>query len=257
MRDHSIQTGPVDLKDVWASLNSQGYALTDDREMGLSRRFPDEFRQMHFNKYILRHDQGDRPADRLRARDVVRYWRHDGGLSLQEHETITITDRADIPGKRDHSRVRLLSDPQARKLICTFLQLVPPSRRKPEGTFGLNLFRTFTNIVTQPHHDQEEFIIVYVLTRIGGGAETYLYEPDGVAETGDPIAEPVLRHQLDKGEILIFEDKLFKHGATPLRNPSGGTAMRDALVCTVDHRGTYLAESAATSSAALPRTKAG
>ena len=230
------------MEDVWAALGRQGHALTDDRTIGLPSTFPDTFRRRYFHVPLLRHDEGDWPVDRLRARDVIRYrCLGDDGLQLQEHETITITDRSGIPGKRDHSRVRLLGDPQAADLIRALLQLVPPPRRKSEGTFGVNLLRTFTNVVTRPHHDQEDFIIIYVLSRIGGGAETYLYEPDDVAETGEPIAEPVFRSQLNPGDIMIFEDSLFKHGATPLENPHHGTAMRDALVCTVDRRETYLA----------------
>ena len=50
----------------------------------------------------------------------------------------------------------------------------------------------------------------------------------------------MLRRQLNPGEIIVFEDKLFKHGATPLEGPSHGSAMRDVLVCTVDYRKSYL-----------------
>jgi hypothetical protein len=53
-------------------------------------------------------------------------------------------------------------------------------------------------------------------------------------------ARPVLRQQLNPGDIIIFEDALFKHGATPLVNPDGGATKRDALICTVDYRSTYL-----------------
>jgi hypothetical protein len=190
-----MRTPRAGLEDVWAALGRQGYALTDDRTVGLPPELPGSFRQQYFNVSLLRHDEGDWPVDRLRARDVIRYRRRDDRLQLQEHETITITDRSGISGRRDHSRVRLLEDPQAVELIHALLQLVPPSRRKPEGTFGVNLFRTFTNVVTRPHHDREEFIIVYVLSRIGGGAETYLYEPNDVPDIGEPIAEPVIRRQ--------------------------------------------------------------
>ena len=140
-----------------------------------------------------------------------------------------------------HARVELLDDPQARDLIHVFLQLVPPARRQSDGTFGVNLFRTFTNVVTKPHHDDEEFIIIYVLDRVGGGAETYLYNPSDVTDDGEIKASPVLHQQLDPGDIIIFDDKAFKHGATPLTNPAGRTAQRDALVCTVDYHDTYLA----------------
>jgi hypothetical protein len=134
-----------------------------------------------------------------------------------------------------------LADPQARDLIHAFLRLVPPGRRQTDGTFGVNLFRTFTNVVTKPHRDNEEFIIIYVLDRIGEGAETYLYAPADVTQDGDVKAPPVLRQQLDPGDIIIFEDRVFKHGATPLIDPAGGTARRDVLVCTVDYHDTYLA----------------
>jgi hypothetical protein len=230
-------------KDAWSALSRQGYALTGDQSIGLPRKFRPNFCQTYFNDWTLRHDAGDWPKDRLRARDVIHYRCHDERYDLQRHDTITITDRAGISGKREHARVELLADPQARDLIHAFLQLVPPGRRQPEGTFGVNLFRTFTNVVTRPHHDNEEFIVIYVLDRIGEGAETYLYAPADVTDDGDVKAPPVLRQQLDPGDIIIFEDKVFKHGATPLINPVGGTARRDVLVCTVDYRDTYLTDS--------------
>ena len=82
-----------------------------------------------------------------------------------------------------------------------------------------------------------------MLDRIGEGAETYLYAPADVTDDGEVKAPPVLRQQLNPGDIIIFEDKMFKHGATPLIKPVDGTARRDVLVCTVDYRDTYLAAS--------------
>jgi hypothetical protein len=237
--DESTGTSP-DLDHVWTALDQQGYALTNDRAIGLPEKFRKNFRETYFNNLVLRHEAGDWPIDRKRARDVVRYQWRDYDLQLQEHDTITITDRAGIPGKRNHSRVNLLDDPQAERLIRTFLGFVPPDKRQLDGTFSVNLFRTFTNVVTMPHHDDEQFVILYVLNRIGDGAETYLYNPGDVTDQGQPIADPVLSHQLNPGEIIIFTDKRFKHGATPLEAPPGGTAMRDVLVCTVDYRNTYL-----------------
>ena len=140
----------------------------------------------------------------------------------------------------EHARVELLEDAQAVELIRAFLCLIPADRRQDDGTFGVNLFRTFTNVVTKPHHDNEQFIIIYVLDRIGEGAETYLYAPADVTDSGEIKGEPELRQQLNPGDIIIFEDALFKHGATPLINPDGGTTRRDALICTVDYRSTYL-----------------
>ena len=228
------------LGKVWTALTRQGYALTDDKELGLAEKFRENFVQTYFNDRVLRHDDGDWPVDRQRARDVVRYQWHADDLRLWEYETITITNRADIPGERDHSRVMLLSDQQADELIRAFLSLVPPQRRQPDGTFGINLFRTFTNVVTAPHQDNEEFCILYVLDKVGGGAESYLYRTADATSDGQPTAEPVFRRQLSPGQILIFDDQLFKHGATPLEPPPGAKAKRDALICTVDYRSTYL-----------------
>jgi hypothetical protein len=54
----------------------------------------------------------------------------------------------------------------------TFLTLIPPDRRQSKGTFDVNLFRTYTNVVTTPHREDEEFTFIYVLNRVGDGAQT-------------------------------------------------------------------------------------
>jgi hypothetical protein len=228
------------LNGIWADLAKQRYALTTDEAIGLPEKFRTNFEQTYFNDLTLRHDEGDWPMDRQRARDVIRYQWYGDRLEVQEHETITITNRAGIPGKRDHSRVRLLDDPQAEELVRTFLSLVPSDLRQDDSTFGVNLFRTFTNVVTRPHQDNEKFVIIYVLNRIGDGAKTYLYRSKDVID-GKPTAEPVLEYQLNPGEILIFDDEFFMHDTSPLEAPLGEPTQRDVLVCTVDDRETYLA----------------
>jgi len=225
---------------VWTDLDARGYALTSDRSIGLPEDFRQNFRDTYFNPWTLRHDEGDWPVDRQRSRDVVRYQWLDDDLLLHRHDSITITNRAGIPGKREHARVELLKDAEAVDLIRAFLWMVPPGRRRPEGTFGINLFRTFTNVVTKPHHDNEEFIVIYVIDRIGEGAETHLYLPDDVADDGRVTGPAVLKHQLNPGDIIIFEDKRYKHDASPLISIDA-SAKRDALICTVDYRDTYLA----------------
>jgi hypothetical protein len=240
-----------DLDRVWAALVGRGYALTSEDEIGLPDNFRDYFLKTYFTDTHLRHDPGDEPLDRKRARDVIRYW-WDGDVEdprLEEHGTIALTDRAGIPGKREHSRVRLLDDRQAEDFVRAILKLVPPDRRKPTGTFGVNLFRTFTDVVSKPHHDDEELIILYVLDRRGEGAETYLYD---LPCEGESVGSPVLRRQLNPGEIIIFDDASFLHGATPLEALPDGTAMRDVLVCTVDSLNTYLSELHSGESAAVP-----
>lgn len=235
----------AELDRVRTELAERGYALTNDEAIGLPEKFRERFARKYFNDETLHRYEGDRPASRKRARDVIRYQWRDDRLHLEEHSTITITDRGGIAGKRDHMRVMFLDDPHAEELIHTFLGLVPPVRRQPDGTFDVNLFRTFKDVVTTPHSDEEQFCIFYIVGRVGDGAETYLYKPADVTEQGEPIAQPVLRRQLNPGEIIIFEDRLFKHGATPLEAPDGVATMRDAVVCTVDYMDTYLGASAA------------
>jgi len=244
VRDESSYRVSGGHAQVWAAMAGLSYALTSDRSIGLPDKLRQNFRDTYFNPWTLRHDEGDWPVDRQRARDVIRYQWDGDDLQLRRHDSITITDRAGIPGKREHARVELLDDPQAADLVRALLQLVPPGRRRPEGTFGVNLFRTFTNVVTEPHHDNEEFIILYVIDRVGGGANTHLYLPDDVSDEGQVTGPAVLEQQLDPGDIIIFEDKRFKHDASPLVSPPGGIAMRDALICTVDYRDTYLAQAA-------------
>lgn len=235
----------AELDRIWTSLSSAGYAVTDEKSIGLPPKFRDNFGPTYFNDRVLRHDAGDWPVDRKRARDVIQYWWQGTALRVEEYGKTGITDRAGIAGTREHARVWLLDDPQAKDLVRALLSLVPPDRREATGTFGVNLFRTYTNVVTSPHHDNEEFIILYVVNRIGEGAETYLYRPEDVSADGEPVADPIFRTQLNPGQIIIFEDGKFKHGATPLIPPTGETALRDALVCTVDDRQTYLARARA------------
>ena len=84
---------------VWAALAARSYALTSDRAIGLPEKFRQNFRDAYFNPWTLRHDEGDWPIDRQRARDVIRYQWSGTNLQLQRHDLITITDRAGILGQ--------------------------------------------------------------------------------------------------------------------------------------------------------------
>ena len=240
MSDDSAPLDSPDFSYAWKALANHGYAIIQDWTLGVSDDSRGRFHQRYFNDDMLRRDEGDWPADRERSRDVIRYTRSGSQLDLREHETITISDRAGIQGDREHKRVEILADPEARSLVETLLNLVPPDRRQREGTLGVNFFRTYTDVVTRPHHDDEEYIFLYMMHRDGGGAESYLYR-DYEPFTGGPPDEPALDHyQLNPGELLIFEDRLFMHGATRLIPPPQGQAMRDLIVFTIDYETTYL-----------------
>jgi hypothetical protein len=231
-----------ELRRVRQSITENGYALTTEWDIGLPPKCGKNLRATYFDGGQLRCDKGDQPHDRERARDVILYQWNGGKLTLEEYRTIAIRDRSDIKGERIHQRIELLQDRQARDLIETFLNLVPEDQRQARGTFGINLFRTHTDVVTKPHRDMEEFIILYVLDREGDGAESYLYKRDKAA--ADEVGEQVLFKQLNPGDLMIFKDSQFMHGATPLTPPPGGRAKRDVLVCTVDYPTTYLQRAA-------------
>ena len=240
MADSSAPNSVSELRRVHDNVTEHGFALTNECDIGLPVKCAKNLRETYFDGGQLRHDDGDRPHDRERARDVILYEWNDGELTLEEYETIAIWDRSEIKGERIHERIKLLQDRQARDLIETFLGLVPEGRRRQRGTFGVNLFRTHTDVVSKPHQDEEEFIFLYVLDREGDGAESYLYNYDEQRMDAEEIGEQVLRKQLNPGDLMIFEDRRFKHGATPLIPPPGGRAKRDVLVCTVDFPTTYL-----------------
>ena len=225
----------AEIEGIREKLLVYGYATADDSRLGFPEDFRDKFAWAYFNDEILHSDVPDIPVDRKRARDVVYYEWHDSRLDLSEYENILIKNRGNIPGERRHSRVLLLDDDYACDFIRTCLSLVPAERRHERGTFGANLFRTFTQVVTQPHQDSEEYIIIYVVGKVGTGAESYLYRADNPDEL-------VFSATLHPGEMLIFKDDLFLHGATPLVPGDGQVAQRDAIVCTVDYPGTYLGE---------------
>jgi hypothetical protein len=249
MSDDSSCPVAGSLEEVQDALRNKGFALTTDRAIGFTAARRKTFKRTYYNRKTLHHDLGDFPVDRKRARDVIRYKWNDDSLDLAEYDKITLTDRAGIPGKREHTRVMLLEDSETTELLDTLIKLVPPERRQTEGTFGVNLFRTYTNVVTKPHRDDEEYVGLNVIDRKGEGAESYLYRAEDVTDEGKVLAGPILTQQLNPGDIFIFEDRRFKHGATPLIPPPGGKARRDVLVFTWDYHKSYLGarELAATS----------
>jgi hypothetical protein len=213
-------------------LDTDGFATISDGELGLRTEVRHHIHRTYFNEHHLHVYDFDIPADRERARDVVRYERLGGDdVRLTEHDTIAIANR-DGRAYRDFRRVELLGDASFRAWITAALSLVPVPHRRRRGTFGINLFRTHTDVVSRPHQDGEEYILIYLLERVGTGAQTYLYDK----ESGDVVHHSTLQ----PGDLIVFRDDAFLHTATPLRPPAGRPAHRDALVCTVNYHDTYM-----------------
>jgi hypothetical protein len=236
-RTESIVTiSPIQLAElhrVHSGIARQGYAVTSDQAIGLPEKLRDNFLQRYFIDNVICRTEGDQLIDRKRARDVIYYeWLDADELQLEEYETIHMMDGGIKDGLRVYTRVMLLDDPQAVDLIKAFLTLVPPERRRNKGTFGVNLFRTYTNVVVAPHRDDDEFTLIYVLNRVGDGAKTQLYDVNAATTN--------FEQQLQPGELIVFDDERFLHNASPLEPDADGHAMRDALVCTVDYEKEYL-----------------
>jgi len=214
---------------VRRELTTHGYAVVSDTELGLDPDIRRHIVENYFTEKVLESDLPAVHRDRDRARDVIRYAWDGDHLEVREHDRIDIVDRSGYSGSRTPKRVELLREGYMETWIRQMLELIPPHLRQSEGTFGVNFMRTRTTVVSGPHHDDEEYVIVYVAGKSGEGAETTLHDVD------DP-AEVVHRVTLAPGDLIIFRDAGYLHNASPL---TGGHAQRDALVCTVNYPGTY------------------
>ena len=122
--------GPAaELRIVQQKLTDYGYALTTEWDIGLPPKCAKALRETYFDSGHLRCDEGDRPADRERARDVILYEWKDGDLTLDEYHTIAIRDRSEIKGERIHKRIETLRDEQFKDIVKTLLSLVPEGRQ--------------------------------------------------------------------------------------------------------------------------------
>jgi 2OG-Fe dioxygenase len=166
-------------------------------------------------------DAGGPVRDRWRAKDFLHYRWAGSTCSLTETSADRYA-RLGHPG-RVVPRLHWLSVPGGLEMAAVQLSLIPPEWRHEAGTWGVHAFRSFSNVVDQRHQDGFEFGITWVLDRVGDGAVSYLFDLDD---------NQVLDHQLQPGEILLFKDAAFTHGATALE---GTTAKRrDALVIQFD-----------------------
>lgn len=168
---------------------------------------------------------------RYRNKDFMHYRRLGQALDLRETSDNRYA-RIRIPGDppwRPIPRFRWTGVPGAAEVAAALLNMVPEEDRHEDGTFGLHGFRSFSQVVAEPHADGFEFGGTYVVGRTTGGAVSYLHD---LRQGG----KRVLEHQLQPGEILLFHERypgqepMFLHGATALE-PGGH---RDALVIQFD-----------------------
>lgn len=161
-----------------------------------------------------------RGSGKLHARDVISYDRkagpHSESVSQSECESI-----AHVDGTDDYSRFWLLDDippGRGRHPSGLVLDLVPPSLRRAAGRMSADYFRYTPYSDGAPAHQDKfgDLVVIWVLERTGGGAESFLMTLDG---------KDVMRGPVRAGDLLIFRDEMFLHGVTEL---AGGH--RDALI---------------------------
>lgn len=235
-----------EIARIDTELNLNGFVFTSDEALGFGADFREGLVSNYFSTDLIRRHEGDEPKDRERARDVIRYSRVEGhettALLLGEHTTATIFDR-DVQGtvlrERRISRIETLRDKQFATFLATTLTTMPDALQMHEGTYGVNFFRTHSNVVSKPHHDREALIIIYVVDIAGADVVNRLITDSGqagvlrdIAGHNPPFRDKVLR----PGDMLYFLDDAFAHDVV---GSLGEGARRDALVLTLDYPSTY------------------
>lgn len=160
--------------------------------------------------------------DRYRAKDMCIYRRRGDTTEILPVTDDSLMQLGTGENARTAAHAPFFKIPGCSELVKWLLALIPEEDRHSEGTWGVHTFRSFSNVVDGPHQDGFEYGGVYVLDLIGTGARSYLRRINGGQE---------LDYQLQPGQILLFKDSEFLHGATALE---GNPCRRDALVIQFD-----------------------
>ena len=224
------------------SLQTKGYCILRDSDLGFSQN-DRALINAFYNETVLQNDLPNvYPVDRLRARDVVRYRWQEKKVFIAEHSSIKIKTPKETLGNHPHEVVReykrtfILDESAFRRIIEHLLQMIPPEERQSQGTIGVNLFKTFSDVVSGPHQDGVQFVGIYIPDRNCAGSETTLASINKPDET-------IFNRSLEIGDFLIFRDKDFIHSVSPLKPPTrnNGSMFRNALILTVDYKSSYQA----------------
>jgi hypothetical protein len=217
------------IKKAQLDLIEHGYAIISETDIdGMAKTR--QHMMIYFSRNILKRPGNDTPPDRERARDVILYEWHPSLGSVRLVESNDVVVRRPNGDRDEYARVRLLESPIGYQFAATILSLIPACWRQRSGALGVNFLRTFTDVVTKPHQERSgQFIGIWVIDKVGEGAETYLYDYFTPGRL-------VLKRLLRPGDLIILNDELFLHGAAPLE-PVDGRAQRDALNFTIHFPG--------------------
>ncbi len=152
-----------------------------------------------------------RGPGKLHARDVVRYDRGPGKPVSDVYECESV---AHVDGTDDYSRFELAEDGRTLGIGGRILELAPPPMRRVHGRMSADYFRYSPGTRSDAHQDKfGDLVVIWVLARNGGGAESFLTTLEG---------KDVLRGPIAAGQVLVFRDDMFLHGLTPLTSGERG-----------------------------------
>jgi hypothetical protein len=225
------ETNVTSIARAQSDLIKHGYALVSESDVDCLARVRRHMIQ-YFSGNILKRPGNDTPVDRERARDVILYQWNDSLDSVRLTESNHAIVRRPNGDRDEYARIWLLKHSIGHEFATTILSFIPPCWRQRSGALGVNLLRTFTDVVTKPHQERSgQFVGIWVIDKFGEGAETFLYDYFTPGRL-------VFEHVLQPGDLIIFNDELFLHGATPLK-PVNGHAQRDAVNFTIHFPGFY------------------
>ena len=168
----------------------------------------------------MEHDLPNVHSNRDRLDDVVHFEWSGGQLCLSEAPAnhpdasrINIDLTKNFPAPRNYKRIWALQLDPLRKLIEQILRLVPNESRRSLGQVGVHAVQTYDKVVANWHRDGSpaspvDWVIAYVVSRIGGGARSCL-----AVERGGDIVAGV---ELAPGQLLMHRDDSYYHYVTPL-----------------------------------------
>ena len=193
---------------VHASLLERGWAIASARLLGL----PDECEVIDALSPALAPDP--RGPGKLHARDVVRY---DRGCDKPAADVYSLESIAHTDGTDDYPRFEIIEDRRTFQIPGRILELVPHDMRRFAGRMSADYFRYSPGTRSDAHQDKfGDIVVIWVLARNGGGAESFLTTLEG---------KDVLRGPIAAGQVLVFRDEMFLHGVTPL-----ASGERDVLI---------------------------
>lgn len=243
------------LSEIQDQLRRENYVVLRDQDLGFGLEFRNHLLTHYFNTDIVRKHKDDVPHDRERARDVARvaflpqpglYVTNDDAilpvpaglyLSRHPHTDVGLRRKSNISHRPEYSRVESLQDLSLTRFLAALNNLVPPEDHPPTTTMGVNFFRTYTDVVATPHQDEENYIFVYVVDKVGYGARTRLYrryyQTEGFKST------PHTSVILEPGMMIVFKDSDFQHFTSQLFPLPTGQVRRDVMVCTLNYASSH------------------